>query len=95
MKKSRTKAMGLLIYVIVIPLFGLAFFFLFGHHNFPLFIIFSALAASTPAIVLFICRPKCSNCGKPVVRWWESLTYRRDENICPDCKKSVSSNKES
>jgi len=88
----KKKTMGLLIYVTAIPLFGLAFFFLFGHHNFALFIIFSVLAASTPAIILFICLPKCSNCGKPVAKGWEFLTYHGDQNLCSDCKKNASRN---
>ncbi|GEM_PF-7082733 len=86
----KSRNVGTLVCVTTIPLIGLAFFFLFEYRNFALFTIFSALGAASPSMILILCRPRCTNCGKPLVGWRESLTNYEGDNICPDCKETVS-----
>ncbi len=87
----KSRNVGTLVCVITLPLIVLAFFFLFECRNFALFTIFSALGAGSPAIILIICRPRCTNCGKPLVGWMESLANYEGDNICSNCKETVSS----
>lgn len=86
----KSRNVGLLTCVITLPLIGLAFFFLFEFHNFALFTVFSVLGAASPSMILIICRPRCTDCGKPLVGWRGALTNYQGDNICSDCKKTVS-----
>ncbi len=86
-----TRNIGSLVCVITLPLIGLAFLSLFQFRNFALFTIFSVLAAASPSFFLIICRPRCINCGKPLIGWREAFANYEGYNICPDCKETVSS----
>lgn len=87
----KSRNVGTLVCVITLPLIGMALFFLFEYHNFTLFTIFSALGAASPSMIMIICRPRCTNCGNFLVRWTESFTNYEGDNICSDCKETVSS----
>jgi len=87
----KSRNVGPLVCVTTLPLIGLAFFILFEYHNFVLFTIFSALGAVSPSMILILCRPRCTNCGKLLVRWIDSFTNYEGDNICSDCKETVSS----
>jgi hypothetical protein len=86
-----TRNIGLLVCVTTLPLIGLAFLFLFQFQNFALFTIFSALGAASPSMILIVCRPRCTNCRVPLVGWREAFANYEGDDICSDCKETVSS----